>query len=276
LVGRNRYKTVHQTMVSVMNRNRLAHPDSKVVKEEEDTVKAVVEHVQVAMSKPAPEATLQEVSALHKVDVALLTEAMQKPEVETSSPVKAAVEAVLHSVKEDAVQEAVTKHNVTEQVVVKAVRSREACDHGIKQEDTTRDAYNANHGTSEYEQQPVRGKLVTSKGNSYVLYGKLDGFDMKEQCVVEFKNRMRRLFHSVPDYEYPQLYAYMALTATTLAKQVEQYGDTTAVHDVSFNEDEWSCIRAELDAAVDEMMRIHQANRHNGKQRGLREFFPTV
>lgn len=74
--------------------------------------------------------------------------------------------------------------------------------------------------------------------------------------MVEYKNRMHRLFARVPDYELPQLYVYMALTSSTRAKQVEQWGDDTLVHEVHFDDKEWESILEDVSNAVDEMIRI--------------------
>jgi hypothetical protein len=261
LIGRNRYKSEEEAMITVMNRSSLVHPLSKETKEKEDKLTAVVKHVQTRVSTPAPQATVDKVATQHKINAAVLAEAVKAPETQHLLPasVKAAVQAVQETVKKEALQEAIVQNNVPEKTAAEAVRSKEACDHGTQKEDTTRQLYNQRHrGTARFEQKPVKQTFMTPNGNNYILFGRLDGYDVKEDCVVEYKNRMRRLFEYVPDYELPQLYAYMALTSTKRAKQVEQFGEDTLVHEVRFDEEEWETIRAAMGNAVDKMHTIDQ------------------
>jgi hypothetical protein len=257
LIGRNRYKSSEEAMITVMNRSKLDHPLSKEKQEKEEKLTAVVSHVQACVSTPAPQATVAKVATQHKIDAAVLAEAVKAPETQhLPAPVKAAVQAVKETVKKEALQAAIVKNNVPEKMAVEAVRSKEACDHGTKNEETTRQLYNQrHHGTARFDQKAVKKTFVTPNGYEYILFGRLDGYE--DDCVVEYKNRMRRLFKHVPDYEMPQLYAYMALTSTKRAKQVEQFGDDTLVHEVRFDEEEWERIHAAMDNVVDKMHNIH-------------------
>ena len=58
-----------------------------------------------------------------------------------------------------------------------------------------------------------------------ILRGKIDG--MNDEYVVETKNRTKRLFNMIPDYEKVQLNAYMFMT-----------GKEKALHIECFNEDQ--------------------------------------
>lgn len=258
LIGRNRYKSQEETMISVMNRNRLVHPQGKELQEHQQRVAAVVQHVQMREKAPPPSETIDKVATQHKVDAAVLQEAVNAPEAHPlSAPVQAAVKAVKDAVKKNALQEAVVENNVPEQTATQALLSKEACDHGIRKEEGTERLYVQRHcGTAHHSQQAVKKTFTTQRGNEYVLFGRLDGYDPKDACVVEYKNRMHRLFARVPDYELPQLYVYMALTSSTRAKQVEQWGDDTLVHEVHFDDKEWESILENVSNAVDEMIRI--------------------
>ena len=57
-----------------------------------------------------------------------------------------------------------------------------------------------------------------------VIKGKVDG--MNEDYVVETKNRTRRLFNLIPDYEKVQLNAYMFLTDKLKSLHIECYNET--------------------------------------------------
>jgi len=56
-----------------------------------------------------------------------------------------------------------------------------------------------------------------------VLRGKIDG--MNDEYVVETKNRTKRLFNMIPDYEKVQLNAYMFMTGKEKALHIECYNE---------------------------------------------------
>jgi len=252
LTGRNPYKTADDSMIAAMNRNGLNHPSGRSHKQEAANIKALVDDVEQATVR-----LIEKTALTHKTDPLLLAAVIKDPSAEASPLLKAVAEEVKQAVKTGALQEAIVTHNVPKAVAVKAVQSSVACAHGIEKEDSTRQNYNKRHGTASFEQQAVKETFITPEGHKYVLYGRLDGYDTDKECVVEYKNRTRRFFRRVPDYEMPQLYAYMALTTTTHAMQIEQFQGDTLAHSVDFSETEWMKIRTELDTVVDEMYRIH-------------------
>ena len=56
-----------------------------------------------------------------------------------------------------------------------------------------------------------------------ILRGKIDG--MNEEYVVETKNRTKRLFNKIPDYEKVQLNAYMFLLEKEKSLHIENYNN---------------------------------------------------
>ena len=56
-----------------------------------------------------------------------------------------------------------------------------------------------------------------------ILRGKVDG--MNDEYVVETKNRTKRLFNMIPDYEKVQLNAYMFMTGKEKSLHIECYND---------------------------------------------------
>ena len=71
--------------------------------------------------------------------------------------------------------------------------------------------------------------------------------------VVETKQRQKRLFRCVPDYERPQLLAYMYLSRTEYATQNEDFEGERCEHEVAFDTLEWQAIMDDLHAIVDEL-----------------------
>ena len=67
------------------------------------------------------------------------------------------------------------------------------------------------------------------------IVGKFDGFN-EAGTLVEIKNRMRRLFGTVVEYEKVQVHVYMAMSRKTQAQLVERYKDQIMVHEVEFEQ----------------------------------------
>jgi len=73
------------------------------------------------------------------------------------------------------------------------------------------------------------------------IKGKVDG--MTEGGIVETKNRSRRLFNRIPDYELVQLEAYMFLTGLDKAIHVECYNDEQISTEYTHNPEFWdTCV----------------------------------
>jgi hypothetical protein len=75
--------------------------------------------------------------------------------------------------------------------------------------------------------------------------GKVDAFqtlDDGTEIVVEVKNRMRRLFERVVDYEYVQCMCYMYIHQSKKAKLVEKYNSEVREYDIDFVDSKWTDI----------------------------------
>ena len=70
-----------------------------------------------------------------------------------------------------------------------------------------------------------------------ILRGKVDG--MNDEYVVETKNRTRRLFNMIPDYEKVQLNAYMFMTGKEKAIHIECYNDQQNQTEYGFDKLFW-------------------------------------
>ena len=74
-----------------------------------------------------------------------------------------------------------------------------------------------------------------------ILRGKVDG--MNNEYVVETKNRTKRLFNMIPDYEKVQLNAYMFMTGKEKAIHIECYNDQQNQTEYDFDKLFWdSCL----------------------------------
>ena len=73
---------------------------------------------------------------------------------------------------------------------------------------------------------------------SIVIRGKCDG-EIKDECIVETKNRSKRLFHMIPDYEKVQLNAYMFLTGKEKSLHIECYNEEQNSTEYNFDKFMW-------------------------------------
>ena len=87
-----------------------------------------------------------------------------------------------------------------------------------------------------------------------ILQGKIDGM-INNDTVVESKNRSRRLFYKIPEYEKVQLEAYLYLTKTGKALHIENYDKITNESYYYHNEDFWSqCKQTIIDYITQELV----------------------
>ena len=70
-----------------------------------------------------------------------------------------------------------------------------------------------------------------------ILRGKIDG--MNDDYVVETKNRTRRLFNKIPEYEKVQLNAYMYMTGKDKALHIECYNEDQNQTEYGFDKIFW-------------------------------------
>jgi hypothetical protein len=60
------------------------------------------------------------------------------------------------------------------------------------------------------------------------------------RTLVEIKNRTRRLFKSLCEYENVQVQVYLHMLGLTKAKLIEQYNSTTNTIEVDRDEEMWA------------------------------------
>ena len=123
--------------------------------------------------------------------------------------------------------------------------------------------FNTNFGTRRetnigktYEE--VTGMSVDKPNKKYlwdivpecaVVVGKFDGF-AEDGTLVEIKQRTRRLFGEVREYENVQVHVYMKMAEVETAQLVEKYEDKLMVHDIQYDDDFMCEIESELENVV--------------------------
>ena len=124
--------------------------------------------------------------------------------------------------------------------------------------------FNTNYGTrkesnaaSSYED--ITGMTVEKTNKRYdweilpgfKVVGKFDGF-ADDGTLVEIKNRVRKLFGYVKEYENVQVHVYMKLCHATKAHLVEKFKQQVMVHDVLYDDDFMCDIEGELERVIRE------------------------
>lgn len=81
--------------------------------------------------------------------------------------------------------------------------------------------------------------LYIDPGNRFqiIIRGKVDG--MNEEYIVETKNRTKRLFNMIPNYEKVQLNAYMFMTDKRKSLHIECYNNEQNQKEYDFDEKFW-------------------------------------
>jgi hypothetical protein len=156
-----------------------------------------------------------------------------------------------------AVKQAVSKLGMEGTSTEASAISAAAVSAGIVQEDAAlaRVAAAAPGRSVSSKQVSLRRAMVTGAGNRYILYGKIDAIlthENGDKVIVETKQRQKRLFGVVPDYEMPQLLAYMYMARAPKAIQNEDYRGSRNEHEVEFDNLEWTAISEKLSEIVDQ------------------------
>jgi hypothetical protein len=113
---------------------------------------------------------------------------------------------------------------------------------GTRHEGNVADMYHQQTGRT-IQKDDARKTMEFLPG--FQIVGRFDGFN-DEGTLIEIKNRMRRLFKTVPEYENTQVHVYMKMSGVTHAQLVERYQDQIMVHDVTMDDDFMEEIMTEL------------------------------
>jgi hypothetical protein len=118
--------------------------------------------------------------------------------------------------------------------------------HGTRHEDTTADNYEDLEVDENFYTYPV----CSLEGTTYEIVGRIDRMRQNQdgtKTIVEIKNRSRRLFRHVRDYEEIQCQTYMEMLDVGECELIEQYNDSRLGYKIPRDEMRWkSAIRPKL------------------------------
>lgn len=110
--------------------------------------------------------------------------------------------------------------------IQKTVTSHVNKSRGTEHEAKIIDKYEKKHETVVKDRN---SKLYTIHVCGITIYGRIDGYDEKNNKLIEVKNRRNNLFGYIPEYERVQCEIYMKMLKVDTCTHVEQYGDETNV-----------------------------------------------
>ena len=93
---------------------------------------------------------------------------------------------------------------------------------GTKHESNSLSKYNkTNNKSIKTTSKFFKASFIKTEKYQWLLGGKIDGLDTDEDSIIEFKNRVNRLFYKLRDYEKVQTMTYMFLLKKTNSRLVE-------------------------------------------------------
>lgn len=114
---------------------------------------------------------------------------------------------------------------------------------GTRKEESVADIYKVLTGRAIHKTN--KSQYLDVVEGKVKICGKFDGFN-DDDVLIEIKNRMRRLFGRVVDYERVQIHVYMAMAKANTSQLVERYKEKIMIHNVEYDEDFMDGILDEL------------------------------
>ena len=103
----------------------------------------------------------------------------------------------------------------------------------------------------------LRSTLFRVNDMEVVLVGKVDGRFEETGEIIEAKERRKRLFERVVEYEKVQIHSYMHLTKTLSGVLRERYDSKTMDHTVQFDESFWADVIDKLSAFIHKELAVY-------------------
>ena len=166
---------------------------------------------------------------------------IQKVETDTKTTIGLQQTAVVHNATIK--KEKMKKKVETDMNHMKNMGTRQTnTEFGTRHEDSVSDMYHEKTGVK-IQKDNARKTLEFMPG--FQIVGRFDGFN-EEGTLIEIKNRMKRLFGKVPEYENVQVQVYMKMAGVNHAQLVERYTDKIMIHEVGVDDGLMEEILSEL------------------------------
>lgn len=128
--------------------------------------------------------------------------------------------------------------------------------HGSKAEDSIKKSVEIQKSIEILKDDVFRKRHLFDVGEYNVFIGgKCDGIALLDgqETIVEIKNRINRLFRTIPDYEKVQLFSYMYIYKLENGVLIENYNHEKNMIPCKFDPTEWSNYSEELKTVISKM-----------------------
>lgn len=264
LVGKNPYKNQDEAIQDCWNRNRKGLPPLEIMRAKSICKKnKEVEKAYEQMTKEVSQTTNnQEVTQKKKEFTEKMKEILVKGVDDKIQKLKDSYEQdimyaadkkdkdlIKDMFKKDLSKLEEERSQAVEEVkdLEKVGNSKFNTNFGTRRETNIGKTYEEVTGMS--VEKPTKKYLWEIVPEKAVVVGKFDGF-AEDGTLVEIKQRTRRLFGEVREYENVQVHVYMKMAEVETAQLVEKYEDKLMVHDIQYDDDFMCEIEAELENVV--------------------------
>lgn len=120
---------------------------------------------------------------------------------------------------------------------------------GIQNEETVLNQIETSNKSTIHSRNSEYHKIRVPYNKSfYFVGGYLDGIEDTDQgpVIVEVKNRQRRLFDPIPEYEVIQCQVLMRVTGITKCKLVQQLGEKSSTTELEFDPEFWDELESKM------------------------------
>jgi hypothetical protein len=159
---------------------------------------------------------------------------------------KDAIDAKTQYVKaENQIKSSITLSPTDKEVVLDQLKSQVFTAHGIRAESKTADLIQKKENVVlQVDEKFYNFPLCVIGGTRYQISGKIDRMEQvgDEVVLVEIKNRINRLFPTLPDYEFIQVQTYFQIIPLNIqrAKVIQQHQSDTSTIMVERDDDVWN------------------------------------
>lgn len=236
ITGHNKYENIQKAIDCVLNRSGIVKkhiPKSKI----EESLLSLTDEQLVSIKQ---ELKLKEDTTIQNIETAIKQQVLSRSFNEniTEEESKNKADSVLKSMP--ALNKCM-ETSIKQDLRMKRGNIKE--DKNLNKTEIKKNIVIDSRNTKLYEKELYHDE---EKNYSIILRGKVDG--MNDEYIVETKNRTRRLFNMIPEYEKVQLNAYMFITDKRNALHIECYNEEQNTVEYGFDESFWEdCVKKVID-----------------------------
>lgn len=217
ITGDNPYKTKREYLIDFWKKNS---------KDDFDKYKKITEFI-----KETDEDIIHKITSKSNIDISL----------ELKDCVKSKNVYELNNIKKNIFEKMENLTEIEKKEITKSITNVVNTNYGIKNENDVTKLYENLTGNIIIKDNKYR-KIKILENDQYNVYigGKIDGINNQTNNIIEVKNRVKKLFYTLRDYEKVQIMCYMYLFNSKKGELVEAYKKketTINIIEVDFDKD---------------------------------------